>query len=199
MLKNKGKGRGFFQKIKCKKDKENYYQNPQKCKYCNFPLSYDKKINTFCGHSCAASFNNKGVVRNGKSPEVKKCFNCEELTKNPKCCSHTCLMEYKCKSRWETIRKTGKIINKEDKKFLIHERGHKCEICQNSEWLNNPILLILDHIDGNSDNNALPNLRLVCSNCDATLPTYKGRNKKNGRDSIRQQYRKNRYKNGSCN
>lgn len=48
--------------------------------------------------------------------------------------------------------------------------------------------LVLDHIDGNAENGVLTNLRLVCPNCDAQLPTFKNRNKGNGRASRRQRY-----------
>jgi 5-methylcytosine-specific restriction endonuclease McrA len=48
--------------------------------------------------------------------------------------------------------------------------------------------LILDHVDGNADNWELANLRLVCPNCDAQLPTFKSRNRGNGRA-----YRRARY------
>jgi len=51
--------------------------------------------------------------------------------------------------------------------------------------------LVLDHVDGNSENNKLENFRLVCGNCDMQLPTYKNKNKGNGRH-----YRMKRYKEG---
>ena len=51
-----------------------------------------------------------------------------------------------------------------------------------------PIPLVLDHMDGNSENNSLDNFRLVCGNCDMLLPTYKGKNAGNGRYSRRQRY-----------
>ena len=54
-----------------------------------------------------------------------------------------------------------------------------------------PIGLILDHIDGNSDNNSPNNLQLVCGNCDMQLPTYKGKNLGKGR-----YYRRIRYAEG---
>ena len=51
--------------------------------------------------------------------------------------------------------------------------------------------LVIDHIDGNSENNNLSNLRVICPNCDSLTSTYKGLNKGNGRA-----YRRKRYKEG---
>ena len=173
----------------------------RKCKYCDTELPKEKKQNIFCNSSCAASFNNKGIRRNISlgTKEIKKCFNCNTLTKNDKFCCFDCFVTYSNDERKRKIIESGKIFSKGDKRHLIKIRGHKCEICGTEEWLGKPVLLILDHTDGDSDNNYLNNLRLLCSNCDATLPTYKAKNKNNGRDSIRKKYRQNRYKNGSCN
>jgi hypothetical protein len=52
-----------------------------------------------------------------------------------------------------------------------------CNNCHLSTWLDNPIPLELDHIDGNNSNNNLDNLRLLCPNCHALTPTYRGKNK----------------------
>jgi len=42
--------------------------------------------------------------------------------------------------------------------------------------------LILDHINGTHDDNRLENLRIVCPNCNATLPTHCGKNLPHARD-----------------
>jgi len=53
---------------------------------------------------------------------------------------------------------------------------YECEICGNvGVWLNKPLPLILDHINGVNNDHRLENLRFVCSNCDSQLPTYKNR------------------------
>lgn len=52
----------------------------------------------------------------------------------------------------------------------------RCELCgQGEEWRGGKLALILDHINGVPDDHRLENLRIVCPNCAATLPTHCGR------------------------
>jgi hypothetical protein len=62
------------------------------------------------------------------------------------------------------------------KRRLIAERGSTCEVCELGEWMQNPMPIEIDHIDGNPQNNVRENLRLICPNCHAQTDTYKGRN-----------------------
>ena len=59
---------------------------------------------------------------------------------------------------------------------LIKERNHRCECCKNLSWLDKPIPLEIHHIDGNNKNNDKNNLQLLCPNCHALTPNYKGKN-----------------------
>lgn len=63
------------------------------------------------------------------------------------------------------------------REYLIRKRGRKCEICGTEEWMGKDVPLLVDHINGNSSDNAFKNLRIICPNCDAQLPTYKSKNK----------------------
>ena len=73
--------------------------------------------------------------------------------------------------------------------YLMEAQSGRCAICNGvSNWQGQLLTLILDHIDGNPDNNRRDNLRLICPNCDSQLPTYKSRNRGNGRAFRRQRY-----------
>lgn len=67
------------------------------------------------------------------------------------------------------------------KKRLYKEglKERKCEMkdCgQGEEWMGKKMSLILDHINGVHDDNRIDNLRIICPNCNATLPTHCGKN-----------------------
>ena len=51
-----------------------------------------------------------------------------------------------------------------------------CSSCKRKTWLGQPIALELDHINGNKRDNRLSNLRILCPNCHAQTPTYRGKN-----------------------
>jgi hypothetical protein len=52
-----------------------------------------------------------------------------------------------------------------------------CELCgQGDVWKSHPMSMVLDHINGISNDHRLENLRIVCPNCAATLETHCGRN-----------------------
>lgn len=61
------------------------------------------------------------------------------------------------------------------KKRLVKEgiMENVCAICgQLPVWNNKPLMMQLDHIDGNHFNNALINLRILCPNCHTQTDTW---------------------------
>lgn len=66
------------------------------------------------------------------------------------------------------------------KKRLIKEKvlEYKCAICGLTEWLNKPISLQLDHINGINNDHRIENLRFLCPNCHSQTDTFAGKNKR---------------------
>lgn len=64
------------------------------------------------------------------------------------------------------------------KKLIVHEQSNKCNRCGLNSWNDKPLVLELDHIDGNNKNNVRENLRCLCPNCHSQTDTWRGRNSK---------------------
>lgn len=64
------------------------------------------------------------------------------------------------------------------KKYILayQLKEYKCEICELSNWNNQPIMLECHHVDGNRFNNELSNLQFLCSNCHAQTENFRGKN-----------------------
>lgn len=54
----------------------------------------------------------------------------------------------------------------------------QCSRCKLMEWQGESITLELDHVNGDNTDNRLENLRMLCPNCHALTPTWRGRKNK---------------------
>lgn len=61
---------------------------------------------------------------------------------------------------------------------LIKEgvKEERCEVCNNTEWMGEPIPLDLHHINGNHFDNRLENLIIVCPNCHRLTDNWGNKN-----------------------
>ena len=154
------------------------------CLNCNIEIKTtvreDKK---FCNHSCSATFNNK------KREIIKSiCLNCNcEINKKQKFCSGKCQHIFDMNKRVSENRASSKT----SKRYLINLYGNKCMECSWGEVniISGKVPIELEHIDGNSENNSLENLKLLCPNCHSLTPTYRALNSGNGRYSRRERYK----------
>lgn len=144
----------------------------------------------FCSQSCAASHNNK--LRGRKIEKI--CLNCDTRLKRTqkKYCSNKCQGAFEKKERYKKIEQGDTTLNHRIyKAYLIKKYGEKCMECGWCEKNNfsGKIPIELEHIDGDSKNNSLDNLKLLCPNCHSLTPTYKALNAGNGRYNRMKRYR----------
>lgn len=77
----------------------------------------------------------------------------------------------------ELLRKGSHVQSYKLKQKLFAEqlKERKCESCLTERWLDHPVPLELDHINGDTTDNRLENLRILCPNCHALTKTYRGK------------------------
>jgi hypothetical protein len=172
------------------------------CKQCarafnKAPNQVKKTKNNFCSRSCSVSFNNALKSKRPAGPwskKEKRCWSCKETYVSKDTNSKYCCRE--CQHDWEYTEAYDKwLANKPTyispnvlKRFLTDRDTYKCSNCSITEWDDKPIVLELEHKDGNSENNTQANLCLLCPNCHSQTDTYKAKNTGNGRHKRRQRY-----------
>lgn len=166
-----------------------YEKSPRRCMCCNVELPFELRRSAICVN-CASNEHQKQINQNELYNKLRTgiCLNCGSICYR-KFCNAKCRGDYFWRNKKIEIEKNGLPPDPRIAKRYLLEQSDRCRICGINEWCGKPIMLILDHVDGNSENWELSNLRLICSNCDSLLPTYKSKNKGNGRYKRRLRYK----------
>ena len=180
------------------------------CEVCNVRFEIDWRISQrglprFCSRSCSAKHvaaisHQRLKERLDKTPR-EKCPSCEKILEFDnhhrvrKFCTPNCKSLFQNKLKIESWLITGKIPEytggksaclpgRYIRRFLLKEQNGLCAICQSPQiHYNQPLVFIMDHVDGDPTYNERLNLRMICPNCNSQTPTFTGRNKSRGRRS----------------
>lgn len=149
-----------------------------KCEKCDEYHDGTFGSGRFCSRKCANSREKTDEIRKRTSDTLKRAHidgristkgrvYAEEVIQKRKETWDKKLLESDFSSlKFESIRKR-----------VILEQNNCCNRCGICEWLNLPITLELEHIDGNRQNNSRENLEALCPNCHSMTDTWRGRNK----------------------
>jgi len=144
------------------------------CPKCN--TAHDKS-GTFCSRKCSnsrvfsdESRQKKRIANLGRTTR-KKPITAEEIALRSAKTTAWALQKYQS-TPFENLGPENR------KRRVLDEQEHKCNHCGISDWKGKPIVLELEHKDGNTKNNNRVNLECICPNCHSQTDTWRGRNNK---------------------
>jgi hypothetical protein len=140
----------------------------KRCIYCGEKMSYEKRKQRSCSRACYLKHRRKRALTSGQ------CEHCgTPCSTHRKFCNSCYGMRIYCLTTSPETARTSHAL----RGYLFRTRGYRCESCGLTEWLQKPIPLEIEHINGDADNNKDENLKLLCPNCHALTPTFRSRNK----------------------
>lgn len=136
--------------------------------------------------------------------DFRDCIECGNSVNNyyAKYCSNKCQLNSQYSAyikKWKAKEVNGsrgtntKAISKHVIRYLQEKHKSGCSLCGWNEIHNKlgKIPLEIDHIDGDSENNSIENLRMICPNCHSLTSNYKNLNRGYGREWRRLKYLRN--------
>lgn len=179
---NEHRDKSIYEKIASKLKKDKKIEE----KYC---IICGKKLEGYQRKYCSLSCRNRSKYLNEGQEMI--CQECGKTFKsrdaNRKFCSNECSSKYRNKEflkKWnnrELILNPNSTLPKVIRNFLFEKAHYKCEECgfEGYNRATNNTILQIHHIDGNSGNNIIENLRVLCPNCHAMTENYMALNKGN--------------------
>lgn len=141
------------------------------CPRCGNP---HEKTGTFCSRSCANARNHSPDVYARAGAKLSATLRGMEITEKQR--AHLERMHADSKiARQRRIQETpfSELKRCTQRKLVLTSQNGKCLHCDLSEWQGQPLVLELDHVDGNKNNNTRENLRMLCPNCHSQTPTWR--------------------------
>lgn len=160
---------------------QNFNKEEKFCTICGKKL--EGKQRKYCSMSCR---NKSKYLTEGDEHICQKCGKIfKSRNKERKFCSNECSSQYRMNNLIDKWLKNEYELNpnfslpKSIRLFLFEKAKYKCEECgfEGYNKTTNNTILQIHHMDGNSGNNDLNNLKVLCPNCHAMTENYMALNK----------------------
>jgi hypothetical protein len=159
----------------------------KKCKKCKNDFQPQKGLINFCSLTCRNSREKSDETKNKISNGVKNSEKFRQSLNNS-----VKFIDYKKRAKKNKETWDKKILNAEYetlsferlRKRIKLEQDNKCNKCGIDSWNDKPIVLELEHKDGDHNNNKRENLESLCPNCHSQTETWRGKDKKNKQNKV---------------
>lgn len=151
----------------------------KKCKKCGDEFTPMKGLKDFCSLSCRNSRTWSEEDKLKKSISAKKSEKVKYHNSNRPNSFWVKIVEKRKKTHRKKILESSydKLSFNSLRYRILYEQNEKCNRCGIGDWLGEPLVLELEHKDGDHFNNDRLNLEMLCPNCHSLTDTWRGRNK----------------------
>ena len=168
------------------------------CEWCNKEHEGLYASGRFCNKACASKFSS-GDEEKRKKKNLKISTSLKGKTfsrKRNKVSKQGIenLRQGQLKRHAKRIKNTPfeKLSKEQQKKRLLEENGHRCDLCgQNEIWNKKELKLELHHKDANRKNKIKENCEIVCPNCHSQTTNFRFIGRKHDKESANQYSLKN--------
>jgi Zn finger protein HypA/HybF involved in hydrogenase expression len=157
-----------------------------KCRKCNKEFEPVKGLVNYCSLECRNSRSWSEEDKKKKSISAKNSDKVKTVNTNRPDNFWVKITETRRKNHKKKILETNfENLSFNSLRFrILYEQNNKCNKCGLNEWLDQELVLELEHKDGNNKNNARDNLEMICPNCHSLTQTWRGRNKRERRHRV---------------
>ena len=150
----------------------------KKCKKCKSEFTPQKGLVNYCSISCKNSRSWTPEQKEAKAKVLKANHNSKKWKDAVSISNKSNEKREQVKLTWQSKLdwESGDMYFTTARKWLREEISN-CEECGLSEWMDNPLVLEMHHIDGNNKNNKKENLKLLCPNCHSQTDNWRGNKK----------------------
>jgi hypothetical protein len=129
------------------------------CKHCGSKVH--NRVAVYCSNQCQADFAYELFIKKWLSKEIEGGVGIHALS-----------------------------ISRHIRRYMSENYGKECMSCgwNQIHSVTGKVPLEIDHIDGDSNNNHVDNLRMICPNCHALTPNFRALNMGKGRAWRRDSY-----------
>lgn len=160
----------------------------------DFSVKIKSNKKKFCSRSCAAQVNNVAFPKRDKVHSCKKCG--VKVKSGRSYCDKDFASLYEerrnvriqawIKGEWNGCQKNNSLMSQTVSNYLLKQANYACSGCgfNTPHPVDGSTILEIDHINGDGTDHSPSNVRVLCPNCHALTPTYRGRNVGNGKRTI---------------
>lgn len=160
------------------------------CEFCEKEHDGSYGSGRFCNKQCASAFSTKAKRKDinekvSRSLSGRPSWNNAGFKKGFDRRRHVFTESDQIKSKETNRKRLDDIISEKSfeelgkkvrKRLILEEQEYRCNHCGITDWNNKPIVLELEHKDGNNKNNKRENLECICPNCHSQTDTFRGKN-----------------------